>query len=443
MNRRAVLKSLASAAGAVLPGAALAACETPQSRPKEAGPQTLTFLDWNSTLEGLPTETVLKNFQAKAAAQNITFTFDTLGQNYEEKMRTLLAAGTPYDVHRINDDYVRGHGAKGLLTDLLPYIRRDRIKREDFWEFIYDFASHEGKYWAWSTGNQPRVLYVNKTLFQNKAVQAPLFDQWDPPGWTWEDMVTAAQRLTDTSNPDRPTYGVNFYEDTGYEQTILVNFGVDDGIYSKDGKRWTMASPKGIDAVQAAIDLHCRLRVQRPFNHNEGGTRVGGAALFSQGRLGMHYGTMTAMTAFRRDIRDFDWDIAPVPKKEKRVTEGSLICYCVPKDARNPDGAWQLLQHMTGEESGRTFAERQFYIPSSKAATKHLQARAGEKPERINLFVESMRFNSLPNWTNNTERARQIYRPELNTKAYICGESAKTTIEGVKKQVEDSLVGLY
>jgi multiple sugar transport system substrate-binding protein len=445
MNRRTLIRrSPLTAAGGLVPAALFtAACEQqPQAKPQETGVQEVTFLDWEASLEGLPTETVLKNFQARS--QNVKLTIDTLGQNYEEKMRTLLAAGTPYDIHRVNDDYVRGNGVKGLMTDLLPFYRRDKVRREDLWEFIYDFPLHEGKSWAWATGNQPRLLYVNTTLFQNKGVQAPLFDRWDPPGWTWEDMVAAAQKLTDLSNAERPTFGTNIYEDTGFEQTFLVNFGVEEGIYAKDGKRWTMATPKGIEAMQAIIDLHCRLKVQRPFNHREGGSAVTGNTMFTQGRLGMHYNTMTAMRNFRRDIKDFDWDIAPVPKKERRVTEGSLICYCVPKEAKSPDGAWQVLQYMTAEESGRLFAEQQYYVPASKAASKFLVAKPGEKPERVRLFVETMsQYNTLPNFTSNTERARQIYRPELNVKAYVCTEPARSTIEGVKKQVEDSLVGQY
>ena len=443
MNRRTLLHSVSAATAAAVPAFAFVACGPEQAATKPAQGE-VTFLDWESSLEGLPTETVLKNFQARAS--NVKLTFDTLGQNYEEKMRTLLAAGTPYDVHRVNDDYVRGNGVKGLMTDLMPYHKRDKLNRADLWEFIYDFPIHEGKSWGWGTGNQPRVLYVNKSLFQNKGVQPPLFDKWDPPtGWSWDDMVAAATKLTDISNPERPTFGTNIYEDTGFEQTFLVNFGVDEGIYSKDGKKWMMASPKGIEAMQAIIDLHCRLRIQRPFNHREGGTGVSGSTLFRQGRLAMHYGTMTAMRDFRRDIKDFDWDIAPVPKKEKRVTEGSIICYCVPKDAKNPDAAWQLLQHMSSEDSGRIFAEQQYYIPANKTAgTKYIQAKPGEKPERVKLFVESMtQYNTLPNFTSNTERARQIYRPELNAKAYICTEPAKQTIESVKKQVEDSLIGQY
>ena len=58
-------------------------------------------------------------------------------------------------------------------------------------------------------------------------------------------------------------------------------------------------------------------------------------------------------------------------------------------------------------------------------------AKPGEKPERVRLFVETMsQYNTLPNFTSNTERARQIYRPELNVKAYVCTEPARATIEG-------------
>ncbi|HET7771198.1 MAG TPA: extracellular solute-binding protein [Chloroflexota bacterium] len=443
MNRRTLLHTLTALSGTAIPAFVFTACGPEQSAPTKPAVGEVTLLEWEASLEGLPTDTVLKNFQAKNST--IKFTFDTLGQNYEEKMRTLLAAGTPYDVHRVNDDYVRGNGVKGLMTDLMPYVKRDKVKREELWEFIFDFPVHEGKMWGWGSGNQPRVMFINKTLFQNKGVQAPLFDRWDPPGWTWDDMSAAAQKLTDLSNVERPTFGVNFYEDTGYEQTLLVNWGIDEGIYSKDGKKWMMATPKGIEAIQAAIDLNCRLKVQRPFNHREGGAGVSGNTLFTQGRLAMNYATMTSMRNFRRDIKDFDWDIAPVPKKERRVTEGSIIAYCVPKDSKNPDGAWQVLQHMTSQDSGRIFGADWFYIPANKAAaTATIVPKAGEKPDRVKLFVESMtQYNTLPSFTSNTERARQIYRPELNAKAYICTEPAKQTIESVKRQVEDSLIGQY
>lgn len=442
VSRRAVVRRL-GLAGAALPAAGLlGACGAGgTSAPAQPASTEVSFMDW-SNIQNTPTETVLKNFQAKFP--DIKLTVDETPQNYEEKMRTLLAAGTPSDIHRVNDDYVRGYATKGQLLDLTSYLKRDKVNRSDFYEFIYDFPIHEGKYWAWSTGNQPRVLFVNKTLFQNSGVQPPIFDKWDPAGWTWDDMVAAAQKLTKDTGSERPTFGVSIYHDTGYEQTVLVNFGVEDGIYSKDGKQFLMATPKGIEAIQAAVDLTCRYRVQRPTGHKEGGANVGAGQLFNQGRLGMYYATSGTMLGLRRDIKDFDWDVAPFPKKNGRRSEGSLITYCVPKDAKHPDAAWKLLNYMASEEGGKVFAENFVYVPVRKAAaTKYFKVSQGEKPEHVGLIVEAMNYQTTVHFTSNTERARQIYRPELDQKAYVCAESVKTTLDGVKKQVEDSLVGAY
>lgn len=41
------------------------------------------------------------------------------------------------------------------MTDLMPLLKRDKIRREVFYEFIYDSPANEGKYWAQSTGSQP------------------------------------------------------------------------------------------------------------------------------------------------------------------------------------------------------------------------------------------------------------------------------------------------
>ncbi len=444
LSRRRLVCSLSAATLATLPLSLAAACRSGPAAeapaPVSNAPQALTFMDW-SAIDGTPTETVIKNFQARYP--NVQVQVDPTPQDYETKMRALVAAGTPDDVHRINDDYVRSYAVSRLLTDLGPYLKRDKVRREDFFEFIYDFPIWEGKYWAWSTGNQPRALYINRTLFQNNGLQPPLFDRWDPPGWTWDDMILAAQKITKDFDGPKPIFGVDLLSDTGIEQTILIDSGIEDGIYSKDGKQFLMATPKGAEAMQAVIDLTCRLKVQRPYSYREGGSGVGSSTLFQQGRLGMWFTTMSTLLTLRRNIRDFDWDIAPLPKRQARKQEGSLIVYCIPKDAQHPDAGWQLLNYMTSDDGGRVFGETLFYIPVRKStASTSVHLPQGEKPEHVKLFVDAMNYHQSINFTNNTERARQIYRPELE-KAYNCDESAKTALDSIKKAVEDALAGVY
>src|SRR2546423_9567358 len=159
VTRRRVVTTLGVSALGVPAISGLAACASNQPTKPAPGQQQLVFMDWED-IENLPTNTVVKNFQAKFP--NIKMQVDPVPSDYETKMRALVAAGTPDDVHRINDDYVRAYSVTGLLTDLMPYIKRDKIKREDFFEPVYDFPLHDGKYTAWSSGNSPRMLYVNK-----------------------------------------------------------------------------------------------------------------------------------------------------------------------------------------------------------------------------------------------------------------------------------------
>ena len=93
MNRRTLIRrpSLTAAPGARCPARLHRRLRAAaQAKPQETGVQEVTFLDWEASLEGLPTETVLKN--SPGPPQNVKLSIDTLGQNYEEKMRTLLAA---------------------------------------------------------------------------------------------------------------------------------------------------------------------------------------------------------------------------------------------------------------------------------------------------------------------------------------------------------------
>lgn len=441
ISRRALgrlgANALVSAAGV----AALAACGPfGQREAPGARQQVVEFMDWGD-IQNTPTEVVVNDFRAKFPHLQVDVM--PVPPGYEDKMRAMLAAGTPADIHRVNDDYVRGYTEKGQLLDLTPYLKKSKIRREDFYEFIYDFPIHQGKYWAWNVGNNPRLFFVNVTLFKQMGVPPPLFDRWDPPGWTWEDFVETAKRMTVGFDSDRPQFGTSIYDDTGYEQTFLVNFGVDEGIYSKatNPQRWTMGTPQGIEALQQVIDLTCKHKAQRPFNFGGGGS----GALFEQGRLAMRFSTSGYANTLNRNVKDnFEWDVAPVPKKVKRMTEGSLITFSIPKEAKNPDGAWELLNHMASDDGGRVFAEARSFVPPRKsAAERYYKPRPGEKPDRLALVVGGNAVQSSVNFAAGTERARNIYRPEFNRRAYTCQESVKVVMDSVGKAIEDALADRY
>src|SRR5262249_3847662 len=140
---------------------------------------------------------------------------------------------------------------------------------------------------------------------------------------------------------------------------------------------------------------------------------------------------------FRENIKNFTWDIAPPPAKANQRTESSVVVFAVPKSARNPDLAWELLKYLSGPEGGAILAEGRQYTPINNTAAKAVKPDKAS-PAHLNLFAEAGTHLTQPNQTSNTLGARDIYRPALDN-VYLGKESAKSVLTSLRSQVEKAL----
>jgi multiple sugar transport system substrate-binding protein len=104
-TRRTLLKGLGVIALAGAAGPSLAACSG--SAPEAGSPGPLSFLTWDTDSDS-PLYTVAQDW-AKSASTTIDIQSIPGGDEYEAKLRTVLASGAPPDSIRINDDYVKGY----------------------------------------------------------------------------------------------------------------------------------------------------------------------------------------------------------------------------------------------------------------------------------------------------------------------------------------------
>ena len=434
ISRRTLLKTMAVGSAAMV-GSALAACAPAPSSGAVDEPAagvseettTVEFMNWGA-VEGTPLQAAV---DAYTEATGTPVKVWPVPARYEDKMRTLLAAGTTPDVMRVNDDYVRGYTSKNQLTDLNGYLEGYGYNEADFYEFVYQFPRSEGGHWAWSLGNQPRVVFYNVDMFNEAGIDLPPTD-WNPTeGWTWNDFLETAQALTKGEDQ----FGAMVYHDTGYEQTFAMNNG-GPGIYSEDGLTFTLADPPGIEAVQWASDLTCVHGVQPTRGLL---AQLDGPQLFIGGKAAMIFTGTTTSNSFRQNITDFEWDVAPVPMRESRLTEGSLIVFCIPTAAQNPDIGWDLLDFMSSQEMGEMFVAERYFMPVRIAATESIAAD-DRPPANVQLFAVANEFHKSVNFAENTERARFIYRPQLDL-VYTCGSSAEEVLTAIRPEVEAALAG--
>lgn len=436
LSRRHFLRSVAVGSMVVM-GGALAACSAPSAPgPTAAGGEApaseavvIEFMNWGA-VDGTPLRT---SIDAYSEATGTEVKVWPVPARYEDKMRTLLAAGTTPDIMRVNDDYVRGYTAKGQFTDLTPYLEISGLNPENFYAPIYDFANFGGGYWAWCLGNQPRVIYYNIDMFEEAGIDLPP-TEWNPnEGWTWDDFLETALALT----KGEEQFGAAVYHDTGYEQTWAMNNG-GPGIYSEDGRKFTLADPEGIQAIQWCTDLTCVHGVQPSRGLL---AQIDGPQLFISKKVAMIFTGSTTAVAFRDNITDFAWDVAPVPMQKSRLTEGSLIVFCIPTSAQNPDQGWDLLNWMTSEAQGEMFAAERYFIPLDKKAATTIQPD-DLPPANVQLFAVANEYHKAVNFAENTERARFIYRPQLDL-VYTCEESAEAVLTRIRPEVEAALAGTF
>lgn len=396
-----------------------------------AGSSGLSFADWDEVTKETPLGVVIDAYE-KETGRSVTIQPGIAGEEYNTKMRTMLGSNTAPSIMRVDDDFVPFFSQKKQLADLKPYVEKSKLDPNDYLPVVYDFGNQpDGTYTTWCLGHQPRVIFYNRTMFEE--VGAPLPPRtWTSENWTFDDFLETAKALT----VEGERYGALVIDDGGYEQYFPINNG-GEGVFSSDGLGFTLADEAGAGAIQYVVDLSCKHKVQPPWSQLQ--QDDAGNQMFVSGRIGMISRTLGNIPYFRESVKDFDWDVAPVPGNVEQKTATSIIVFCVPSATEDIDAAWDLLKYMSGKDAAKTFAEMGAFIPGLKSASQFVRAN-NEPPQNMQLFLDASPYSMTIEPAVNTERAEQIYRPELD-KVYNCQADAFEALGSVRDQVEAALAG--
>ncbi|HEU5317795.1 MAG TPA: sugar ABC transporter substrate-binding protein [Chloroflexota bacterium] len=433
MTRRALGRA-AVALGAPTVTAVLAGCGVQQGSGPAAGGSATGSVSWmysaNPQTSGF--DRIEEAFKQKYPNIRLEALYTSSG--YDDKLLASYSAGTPPDVLRLNDDYVLGYKVKNLIAPLDTYVKSAGIRRDDYFAAVYDFPIQDGKHYAWFLGANPRLIFYNVDLFKKEGVKLPPA-KWERSGWTWEDFVDTARRLTKVDpRSGQGTYGASVYDDTGNEQTFSINNGSPTGIYSKDGRKFTLADPPGYEAIQWIADLTHKQRVQP--TRQVASELKGADDMFVNGQLAMWWNNTGTILRLRRDAQ-FTFDVAPVPMKAKRLTESSVQTYALAVGAKNPDNGWRLLNFFTEQEVGRIFIDNGYVIPAKKSFSKdYVAANKGKHPANMELIVDSFNYQTQPNQTLDTQGARNVYRGKNLEEIWDGVVTAREGLTRVRAQVE-------
>ncbi|MFW5714124.1 MAG: ABC transporter substrate-binding protein, partial [Brevefilum sp.] len=149
------------------------------------------------------------------------------------KYKTLVAGGEAPDIISLNFDNTPQMAALGALEPLDDYIASDGYDMSIFYDNTVEMYQIDGVQYGMPGTFSDVVLFYNKTLFDSAGIEYPADD------WSWDDLLTAGEALTEDSNGDGivDTFG---YALAWWPMYLFLN---DAQVLTDDGSACALESP--------------------------------------------------------------------------------------------------------------------------------------------------------------------------------------------------------
>jgi multiple sugar transport system substrate-binding protein len=322
------------------------------------------------------------------------------------RLSTSFAGGAPPDLFLLNYRFYAQFAARGVLEPIESRVEASEVfEQEDFYAEALDAFRFDGTLTCLPQNISSLVVYYNKDLFRAAGVAEP------ETGWNWDEMVSAAKRLTKDEDGDgmAEVYGL------GVEASLIriapfvwSNGGelVDD---ERDPIHFTLDSPE----AQAALTEFFKLRlVHKVIPSEEEVEAEDDETRFQNGRLAMVLSSRRSTPTFRT-ITEFDWDIAALPQFREQAGILHSDAYCMTKASGNKDAAWAFMEYALGPDGAPVVAKSGRTVPSLKSvAESDAFLDPSAKPANSKVFIDTIpviqQVPSISTWPEIEDAAEPI-----------------------------------
>jgi len=218
MNRRDFLRlGMLTSAGAILascapktetPAAEVPKVEAPTATAQTAAQPVKIQIMWRTNPdENKMLDELIKVFQGKhpdITVESIYVPWD----EYEPKLMTMYTSGIAPDVYGTGgtNPYIE-RWVRGMVLELDEFVNAESSNfTQDIFPVGLNAYRKKGKLAALAFCICPSGVWVNATRFDEASVPYPPIDWTDPKGWSWEEVIATAKKLT---NADEKKYGFN------------------------------------------------------------------------------------------------------------------------------------------------------------------------------------------------------------------------------------------
>jgi multiple sugar transport system substrate-binding protein len=329
-------------------------------------PTTVSMMGWGSLLEKENVQKGLDLFQSRNPDIKVNWLHTP--DEYDTKLKTLLAGGTPPDIFWGGNmaDYV----SRGVVMDITERVKSDpTIGKADY--FIQpqeqDRATINGKWYGIGSCWVIHHLYYNADTFQKAGIEPPSTDP--AKAWTWDQFLDIARKLTVDAAGKHP-------DETGFDPDNVTQWGVfwptwslprDVMVFSNGGDAYTadykikLGEPAAMEAMQQVADL-ANVHHVAPLSVAMERLNLTGIQMLASQKLGI----LVDGSWLLQDIakQTFKYGAGVLPKMKTSVTEAQAHMHMIQKDTKNPDAAWKLLAFLSSDDYQLGLIKAGLWLPS-------------------------------------------------------------------------------
>lgn len=358
---------------------------------------------------------------------DVKIQIDVIAGERNESQLTMIAGGNPPDVLYLNDWFEYTFANKGLLLDLNPYVQRDSFDFKPYMKEAVEANLYKGNQIAMPFEVSVSGVVYNKKLFDEAGVPYPTADVNDK-SWNWNTLVETAKALTDES---KNQYG--FAMDAWMIPNWMLCY---DQRYLSNNKEITADTKAVINTEysQKVFQYWLDLRNVHKVSPSAAMTQeVSGFDRFMSGKVAMYtYGRW--LNTFRT-IKDFEWDVAPVPAPEDGhpASVMYILNYGIYSKSAKADLAWEFLKFINTEKPQLTNVLTGMAVAALQSVNTSPEFLNNTPPANNKVYTDTLPYAKL--WDNN-EAGFMTYADQVLNQL-ISGE--RTDIEGVLKEASDGI----
>lgn len=337
-----------------------------------AGPDEIveiTFMGWGATEEDEGVRSAITVFEG--AEPNIKVTWLHTPENYQQKMLSMIAAGTPPDTAFVDNGLFRTYCRDGMLLDITEQIKADpEVSQENY--FIEpqetERCTYEGSWYGIGSCWVAPHIYYNADIFEAEGIEPPSNDPNE--AWEWDHFLEVCRQLTVDANGNHPG-------ESGFDVDNVERWAVQWPTWSiplhaaiaSNGGQWIDAATglcvldqaEATEALQRVADLMLVHQVM-PQNTAFEALGMSNTQMLENGRMAMAVDGSWALAWITKI--EATLGTAVLPKIKDPATDMQAHIHCGFAGSQHPEAAWRWLRFLATEYYQLQFCRIGLWLPS-------------------------------------------------------------------------------